>query len=86
MSDYSIVDSKEVEKILLTLQSYVVIKRKQLELGLIILQKLKIGKSAKEFLEICKLVDKFGKLNYSKKKTITSSVVKSYVKSKSLPL
>ena len=87
MSDYSIVNPKEVEKLLRLLQPYVVVKRKQLELGLKILQKLKTCKSAKRFLEICKLVDKFSKLNYSKKRTITSNIVKDYfIKNKLLPL
>ena len=87
MSDYSIVDPKEVEKILISLQPYVVVKNKQLKLGLKILQKLKKYKSPKGFLEICKLVDKFSKLNYSKKRTITSKVVKDYfIKNKLLPL
>jgi len=87
MSDYSIVDSKEVEKLLRLLRPYVVVKKKQLELGLNILQRLKTCKSNKEFLEICKFVDKFSKLNYSKKRTITSNIVKDYfIKNKSLPL
>ena len=86
MSDYTIVESNEVEKILLTLQPYVKIKKKQLELGLKILEKLKSFKSPKEFLEICKMVDKFSELNYSKKRKITSKVVKNYFESKSLPL
>ena len=81
ISDYTIVESKEVKKILLLLQPYVRLKRKQVELGLEILSKLKNKKSNKDFLEICKLVDKFKDLNYSKKRTITHKVV-----SKFLPL
>ena len=85
MSDYTIVEFKEVEKILLALQPYVKLKKKQLELGLKILRKLKSYKSPKEFLKICKLVDKFSQLNYSKKRIITSKVVENYFKSKPLP-
>jgi hypothetical protein len=81
MSDYTIVESKEVYKILTLLQPYVKLKKKQVELGLNILNKLKNKKSNKDFLEICNLVDNFKELNYSKKRTITSEVV-----SKSLPL
>jgi len=81
MSDYTIVDSKEVKKILLFLQPYVRLKKKQVELGLQILEKLENKQSDEDFLEICKLVDKFKELNYSKKRTITSEVV-----SKSIPL
>jgi len=81
ISDYTIVDSKEVRKILLLLQPYVRLKRKQVELGLNILQKLENCKSNADFLEICKLVDKFKDINYSKKRRITYDTV-----SKSLPL
>ena len=98
ISDYTIVDSKEVKKILLLLQPYSRLKKKQIELGLEIFNKLETlklknfnsdqkslisdnKKSDKDFLEICKLVDKFKELNYSKKRKITSDVV-----SKSLPL
>ena len=68
-------------RILLLLQPYVRLKKKQVELGLEILQKLEDKKSDKDFLEICKLVDKFKQLNYSKKRKITHEIV-----SKSLPL
>ena len=81
ISDYTIVDSKEVKKLLLLLQPYVKLKKKQIDLGLEIINRLDNKKSNKDFLEICKLVDKFKDLNYSKKRTITHEVV-----SKSLPL
>ena len=81
ISDYTIVDSKEVKKILLLLQPYVRLKKKHVDLGLKILQKLEHKKSNKDFLEICRLVDKFKQINYSKKRKITYKTV-----SKSLPL
>lgn len=75
MSDYTIVESKKVKEILELLQPYVKLKKKQVELGLDILNKLENKKSNKDFLEICNLVDNFKYLNYSKKRTITSEVV-----------
>mgnify|MGYP001588330494 FL=1 len=51
MSDYTIVESKEVKKILLLLQPYVKLKRKQIELSLEILSKLENKKSTEDFLE-----------------------------------
>ena len=81
ISDYTIVKSKEVKRILLLLQPYVKLKKKQVELGLNIIDKINNKKSNKDFLEICKLVDKFKDLNYSKKRTITHKTV-----SESLPL
>jgi len=83
ISDYTIVDSKEVKKILLLLQPFVRLKRKQIELGLEIFNKIEDRKSENDFLEICKLVDKFKELNYSKKRTITSEFVE---KSRFIPL
>lgn len=81
ISDYTIVGSREVFRILKLLQPYVKLKKKQVELGLQIFEKLENKKSNQDFLEICKLVDKFKELNYSKKRTITYETV-----SKSLPL
>lgn len=81
LSDYTIVESKEVKRILLLLQPYVKLKEEQVQLGLKIIDKLENKKTNKDFLEICKLVDKFEKLNYSKKRKITYETV-----SKSLPL
>ena len=75
ISDYTIVEPKEVKRILELLRPYVKLKKRQTELGLEILEKLK-DKSTDNFLEICKLVDKFKQLNYSKKRTITHEVVK----------
>ena len=86
MSDYTIVEPSEVERILLLLQPYVKLKKKQVQLGLRVLNKLKSIKLKQEFLETCKLVDEFAELNYSKKRTITSKVVEDYFKNKSLPL
>ena len=81
ISDYTIVDATEVKRILLLLQPYVRLKKKQIELGLEIFNKIENKESNEDFLEICKLVDKFKELNYSKKRTITSDTV-----SNSLPL
>ncbi len=81
VSDYTVVESKEVKKILTLLQPYVKLKKRHIELGLEILQKLESKKSNSDFLEICKLVDKFKEMNYSKKRIITYDTV-----SKSLPL
>ena len=78
ISDYTIVESKEVLRVLKLLQPYVKLKKKQVELGLDILDKLN---SKQDFAEICKLVDKFKELNYSKKRKITYDKI-----SKSLPL
>lgn len=81
ISDYTIVESKEVEKIFKLLQPYVKLKKEHVNLGMEIFRKIKNKKSNKDFLEICQLIDKFKELNYSKRRTNTSKVV-----SESLPL
>ena len=79
ISDYTIVESKEVYKILKLLQPYVKLKAEQVSLGLKILDRLNNKKSYEDFLEICKLVDKFKDLNYSKKRTMNYEVVKKVI-------
>ncbi|MFA5019594.1 MAG: LAGLIDADG family homing endonuclease [Candidatus Pacearchaeota archaeon] len=75
ISDYTIVEPKEVHKILILLQPYIKLKKRQVKLGLEILNKLDNKKSDEDFLDICKLVDKFKELNYSKKRKLTYEVV-----------
>ena len=75
ISDYTIVESKEVKKILTLLKPYVKLKQRHIVLGLEIIDKLENKKSDKDFLEICKLVDEFKEINYSKKRKITHEFV-----------
>ncbi|NCN51435.1 hypothetical protein GW931_00280 [archaeon] len=79
MSDYAIVETKIVREILILLRPYVILKKKQIDLGLLIIDKLAKMKSSKDLLKICKLVDKFKELNYSKKRTITYEYVKRFL-------
>jgi intein-encoded DNA endonuclease-like protein len=76
MSDYTVVGSREVKEILSLLKPHVKLKKKQLELGLSILQQLEKSDSNWNFLAACRMVDKFKTLNYSKKRTITHESVK----------
>ena len=78
ISDYTVVGSSEVKRILTLLGPYVQVKKKQLRLGLEILEKLDTKSSYNDFILICKLVDKFGDLNYSKKRMLTTEVVRAY--------
>ncbi|MFH1425635.1 MAG: LAGLIDADG family homing endonuclease [archaeon] len=75
MSDHTIVEAKEVKRILELLKHYVKLKRKHIDIGLDILGRLDKKKSNEDFLEICKLVDEFKNINYSKKRKLTSEVV-----------
>lgn len=86
ISDYTVVELKEVERLLLLLRPYLIIKKVHADLGLDILQRLKMQRTDKDFLDICQLVDHFGTLNYSKKRTITADVVSSFTKRNIVPL
>ncbi len=79
ISDYTIVGASEVKNILVLLKPYVRLKSRQVDLGIRILKRLEKVSSPKEFLEICRMVDHFKDLNYSKKRKITSCEVKSFL-------
>jgi len=85
MCDYTVVGRDEVKKILLLLRPHVRLKKKHVELGLQILEKQENLETEKDFLEVCRLVDKFGEINYSKKRKQTMAVVKAHFANNSLP-
>lgn len=75
ISDYTIVEPKEVRRILLLLRPHVKLKKRQLELGLAILRKMGNTRTDADFLSMCNLVDRFERLNYSKKRTVTHATI-----------
>ena len=79
ISDYTIVEPEEVKSILLMLEAYVRLKREQIALGVKILEKLRRSSDANSFLEVCRMVDRFKELNYSKKRTIRSTEVQRFL-------
>ncbi len=81
ISDYTIVEPKEVQRVLELLQPYVRLKREHVRLGLEILGKFPLNDDATELISLCRLVDRFQDINYSKKRTITSAVVADHLKS-----
>ena len=81
ISDYTIVEPREVRRILELLQPYVRLKQEHVRLSLEILRRLPVGDDATELVSLCRLVDRFRDLNYSKKRTVTSEVVESHLKS-----
>lgn len=80
ISDYTIVEPDKAREILLMLKPYVRLKLEHVKLGIEIIDLLNRVNTAKSFLKICRLVDRFKKLNYSKKRTITSENVESFLK------
>jgi hypothetical protein len=84
ISDYTIVEPREVQRILKELQPHVRLKRAQVELGLEILEELPAANDPPRFLALCRLVDEFRDLNYSKKRTVTSFLVEEHLRLRGL--
>ena len=80
ISDYTIVEPESVIRIFQLLKPYVRLKSKHIMLGIEIMEALRRVKNANDFLAICRKVDCFKDLNYSKKRTITSKSVEEFLK------
>jgi intein-encoded DNA endonuclease-like protein len=84
MSEYTIVGIPFVSRILRLLKPYVVLKKPQLVVALKIDEVLKNRIGLEGLIEASKLVDEFANMNYSKKRTNTSSVFINYLKEHNL--
>ena len=73
--EYVITSADPVRNLLLQLKDCLVLKKRQANLVLEILEKKKQMESKSEFLEACRLTDKVAMLNYSKQRTITAKDV-----------
>jgi hypothetical protein len=68
-----------VRNILVLLEPYVRLKLEHVRLGVRILDTLKQVSDADGFLEVCRMVDRFKDLNYSKKRRISSDDVQRFL-------
>lgn len=84
VSDYTIVEPCEVRRILMHLQPYVRLKRRHVQLGIEILEALPHATDPQQFLALCRRVDQFRNLNYSKNRTITSALVEQHLRLRGL--
>ncbi len=75
VTEYIITGTDPVKNLLLQLKDCLVLKKRQANLVLEILEQKKQIKSKADFLAVCQLTDKVAMLNYSKKKTITAEEV-----------
>jgi len=76
ISELIIGDEKSQLEIINSILPYSRLKNKQLRLMREILEKKKKVKKATDFLKLCSLIDKYKRLNYSKKRTQTIIEVK----------
>ena len=81
VSDYTIVEPKEVRRVLELVRPYVQLKKEHVSLGLEILSRLSLVGDAAQLIALSRLVDRFAEINYSKKRTVTSAVVEQHLKS-----
>ncbi len=81
ISDYTIVEPDEVRRILELLQPFVRLKKEHVRLSLEILKRLPLARDTTELVSLCRLVDRFQAINYSKKRTNTSAIVIDYLRS-----
>nr|YP_009104761.1 putative LAGLIDADG homing endonuclease [Symbiochloris handae]AIT93381.1 putative LAGLIDADG homing endonuclease [Symbiochloris handae] len=75
MCEYAIFGPQGVKSLLIKLSPFLKGKRRQAMLTLGIIERLSRKQSKEDFLRLCRVADKFGLLNDSKRRTITSQVV-----------
>ena len=80
--EYIIGDTASIEKLMKMVMPYVVLKNNHVKLMLEILKEKKKIKNLKDFLQVCKLIDKFKNINYSKKRINTFKTVKEFLEKK----
>ncbi len=81
ISDYTIVEAREVQRILKLMEPYVRLKKEHVRLGLEILEGFPSTDEPTTLITLARLVDRFRSINYSKKRTITSADVELHLKS-----
>lgn len=77
-------DVESIKTLMEWIKPCTILKRKNVALMLDILEKKKEVKTSKDFLKLCKLIDGFKKLNYSKRRINTANKVRKIIKQKSL--
>lgn len=78
--EYTIGDRSSIRKLVKWTLPYLKLKKKQAKLMLQILDKCEKIRSAKDFISVAKLIDRFGELNYSKRRTVNAAQVNNLLK------
>lgn len=86
VSEYAIVDTPSVLDVLVTLRSYLKIKKPQCDLAITVLQEVVHSRrlTPEQFLKLAQKVDRFGELNASRKRSIPSDQVEQFLRSRQL--
>lgn len=75
IAEYILGDVLSMSSLLKQITPYLILKKKQARLFLQIIQKKKRVKTKNDFIVLTKMIDNLEKLNYSKKRRITSKVI-----------
>ena len=78
MSEYCIVGKESVKHCIQLLKPYLRVKQRHAVCILQIIQQLQKNQDPQAFVKLCEVVDKFQALNDSKKRTVTSTTVRSH--------
>jgi hypothetical protein len=73
--EYIITAADPAKNLLLQIKDHLVLKKRQANLILEILEQKKHMQSKIDFIKVCRLTDKVAELNYSKTRTITAEIV-----------
>ena len=79
MSEYTIVGLKAVKDVLVQLQTFLRLKKPHAQLAFKIFENMPKRFTNQSFIKIGKLVDGYQKLNYSKRRSNTSDVLKRFL-------
>ena len=77
MSEYTIVGKESVNHCIRLLKPYLKLKKRHAVLILQIIEQLQKAQEPQAFVKLCEEVDKFEKLNDSKRRKVTSTTVRS---------
>jgi len=77
MSEYTIVGKESVNHCIRLLKPYLRLKKRHAVLILQIIEQLQKTQEPQAFVKLCEEVDKFGELNNSKRRQVTSTTVRS---------
>lgn len=80
--EYTIGDRSSIRLLINCVLPFLILKKKQADLMIKILDQADQIESAKDFIKLAELIDKFSELNYSKKRRITSRVVRRHLAEK----
>ena len=82
MSDLTITHRPTIRTVLERMEPYVIFKKRQVEEGLTLLDRLPPPRTRSGFLQVCEAIDAFASLNFSKSRKVTSATVREAWESK----